>query len=439
MNIKRLRLINEILIEQMNHWMLFPIAMLFSGVTMQLDRSYGVMLLFMWELCSLTPFIFYKLRTRAKSVSGFLFRHPLTAAVPTAAAIAVTGLAGYPSLMGAFVCVGSALMYTVYSLYLNLKKAECFTGPVPLPVAVGLTAVAAAFVNASAASAALARDWMGYFYFPLMISIGLFFIVMYIQNYIDFLNANKSSAGYLPAAEMFHSGLGLSLSYTVFGVVVMGLLAFSPWLKTIGLSLAELVTVFLKWLASLLSGGQEQTPEDEEFVPEVPLSPERPVNGPFWLWEVLQYVALAAVIVLLAVIFIRLLIRLIRYLQGLALARVRQQEDGFGDVFDVREKCGLSDRSSGSRHRGPDSFSYSDRIRRIFKARVTAFGKEKRPELYTAREWERKLSVSGMAAVYEQARYSKREMTARDLKRMREAVKGIRGFQAAVLEGEDHD
>lgn len=422
MNIKRLRFISEILIEQMNHWMLFPIAMMLSGITLQLDRNYGVMLLIMWELCSLLPFIFYKLRTRAKSVAGFLLQHPLTAIVPTAAAIAVTSLAGYPNFMCAFICMSSALMYTVHSVYLYLKKAECFTSPIPIPVAVGIAAVAVLFENSSAVSSDRSRAWMGYFYIPLVIAIGLFFVIMYIQRYIDFLNVNKSSAGYIPAAEMFHSGLGLSLAYTAFGVVVMGLIAFGPWLKNIGLSLGNLVAVFIRWLTSLLSGRQEEMPEDE-FSPEFSMSPGWQVNGPFWLWEVLQYVALAAVIVLIAVMLIRLLIRLIRYLQGLALSRVRQPEDEYGDVFDVREKCDPADRSAGRRKKGLGSFSYSDRIRRIFRAKVMAFDKEKRPDLYTAREWERKLSVSGMAAVYEQARYSGQEMTAEDVKRMKDACR----------------
>ncbi len=43
--------------------------------------------------------------------------------------------------------------------------------------------------------------------------------------------------------------------------------------------------------------------------------------------------------------------------------------------------------------------------------------------LYTAREWERKLEVNGMAELYERARYSDREITGADVKRMKEIWK----------------
>ena len=41
--------------------------------------------------------------------------------------------------------------------------------------------------------------------------------------------------------------------------------------------------------------------------------------------------------------------------------------------------------------------------------------------LYTAREWARKLALDGMADLYEQARYSDREITGADVKKMKDA------------------
>ena len=46
-----------------------------------------------------------------------------------------------------------------------------------------------------------------------------------------------------------------------------------------------------------------------------------------------------------------------------------------------------------------------------------------RLEYETAREWERKLETEGMADIYEQARYSRREVTAADVKKMRYACR----------------
>ena len=51
------------------------------------------------------------------------------------------------------------------------------------------------------------------------------------------------------------------------------------------------------------------------------------------------------------------------------------------------------------------------------------FRESKMLGVYTAREWERKLATQGMASVYEQARYSGQEMTAEDVKRMKDACR----------------
>ena len=44
-------------------------------------------------------------------------------------------------------------------------------------------------------------------------------------------------------------------------------------------------------------------------------------------------------------------------------------------------------------------------------------------DIYTAKEWERKLETRGMSDLYEQARYSDRAVTGADVKRMKEACK----------------
>ena len=46
-----------------------------------------------------------------------------------------------------------------------------------------------------------------------------------------------------------------------------------------------------------------------------------------------------------------------------------------------------------------------------------------RMDIYTAKEWERKLETNGMSGLYEQARYSNREMSGADVRQMRAACK----------------
>nr|WP_302593676.1 DUF4129 domain-containing protein [uncultured Acetatifactor sp.] len=70
-----------------------------------------------------------------------------------------------------------------------------------------------------------------------------------------------------------------------------------------------------------------------------------------------------------------------------------------------------------------------ERIRRLYKKKLAAATADLDPsdrghlETYTAKEWEKKLTLSGMADIYEQARYSNHEVTAADVKKMKDAWK----------------
>ena len=62
MSLKKIQLICEVLTEQMNHWMLFPIALTIMEMTRgQTGMEKPDMLL--WVLCSLFPLLFFVLRT----------------------------------------------------------------------------------------------------------------------------------------------------------------------------------------------------------------------------------------------------------------------------------------------------------------------------------------------------------------------------------------
>ena len=58
MKIGKIRFVNEILTEQMNHWMLFPLALIVGGASRYLTGE-GDSMLLAWVLCSLFPFFFF--------------------------------------------------------------------------------------------------------------------------------------------------------------------------------------------------------------------------------------------------------------------------------------------------------------------------------------------------------------------------------------------
>ena len=105
-----------------------------------------------------------------------------------------------------------------------------------------------------------------------------------------------------------------------------------------------------------------------------------------------------------------LLRKLFRLIQKYMVFGYKERAVDTGEAYDLREKCEI-EKDSGKKTRNPFSaFSPRERIRKLYKKKLTAATarnnllNKNSPGLYTAREWERKLELSGMADIYEQAR-----------------------------------
>lgn len=427
-NIKRLQYLNELLAEQMNHWLLFPFVLMASVYVRQTGDFSGILIVLMWMICSLLPLAFFIVRLKIKSVVKFFILQSAMALLTVEAATTVLLSNEYLFNMGRLICIVCAICYMFHSTLLYLKNDEPFTNPMPLSLGVGIAAVCMFLETVSGSDTA---GWMSFHFFPLIVSNGLFFIIMYIQRYIDFLNVNKSSAGYLPATEMFHSGFGLAISYTVFGIVLLTVFASGPWLGRLGTFMVSLLKKLLKWLFSKFRGHSagDEIPIDEDYNTMPDQFPGFKINETFWLWTVLEYVVIFAMFVIFLILLVRGLIKLIQYLQRLALSHVNIFDTGDEEVFDIHEKCDMDDRKGQKRNRRFGPLSNSDRIRRLYKRKLISSagrmtsGESKMLGVYTAREWEKKLSTQGMASVYEQARYSGQEMTTEDVRRMKDACR----------------
>lgn len=429
-NIKRLQYLNELLAEQMNHWYLFPIVLLASVYSRRLGYYFsGIRIVAMWMICSLLPLVFFILRLKIKSVVRFFILQAMAALLCVGAATAVLLSDGYFYRTGRMICIFFAVCYMIHSTLLYLKKKEPFTGPMPLSLGVAIAAGCIFFE--ALISGVDPRTMMSYRIFPLAIAIGVYFIIIYIQRYIDFLNVNKSSAGYLPATEMFHSGFGLALGYTVFGIVLITVLANGSWLGRLGTFLISLLKKFIKWIFAKLKfhSTEDKIPIDEDLGTLPGQLPDFGTNDTFWLWTVLEYVFILAMFAAFLVLFVKGLIKVIQYLHRLAISRISILDIGDEDAFDIHEKCDMDDKSGKKKQRHFGPLSYSDRIRRLYKRKLLSStgqmtpGESKMLGVYTAREWEQKLATQGMASVYEQARYSGQEMTAEDVKRMKDACR----------------
>lgn len=418
MNIKRIEIANEILTEQMNHWLLFPLPLTVMGVTNKYLET-GDPGLLMWALCSLIPPVFFLFRIKIKNLILFLLVHLCTAAL-------VFALSGQ-SIVTRILCLVCAAGYMLQSLTLRLKQDTVYTDGIHLLFGVGLSAGAALFQYYQGT-----RGWDNYYNLSLIAVIALYFVISFMGHYLNFLSMNQSSAGFLPALEMFHSGMGLVVIYTVLGIGILILSTQFEWLAGILRPARDLLLKFLRFLFSLFSSSEEiPDPIVEEAPPPQGSAgmPLPPAGEPFWLWKVLEVIVMAAFCIAIIIGIIALLRRLFKLIQKYMVFHYRKRDVDTGEAFDLREKCEI-EKDTDQKFRNPFSaLSYRERIRKLYRKKLAAatarmdVQDKEHLELYTAREWERKLELSGMADLYEQARYSNREITGADVKQMKEAWK----------------
>lgn len=428
MNLKKLEYLNEFLTEQMNHWLFFSLVLAVS-VNMLILRFRMAPFFLLWALCSLFPTAFFWVRKKGDDAEIPFYKQILLhlLLVLPAFLIPVQG-----RKIDRSICVGCALLYMLISLHRCLKKNTMFSSPVQLPLAI-LIVCFSCFFHYTIQKDVLLKNayWEESCLFSLIFSLALFFVIMYIQQYMSFLKVNSSSTGYLPAGEIFHSGLRLVLGYTVIGILLMVFVSHTSWFQGIGEMLRNVFFRFLRWVLAFLpkaSEGDEFITQQESTAPvgELPVL-ER--QEPFWLWEILQYVFVLLVVVLVVYLLFKGLSKLISLLQMRFAFRRKANQMPETEVSDVREFCDDTEKRTKRRRRHFGILSNEEKIRRLYRKKLLSSEDRmttqdrKRLALYTAREWEKKLAVKGMAKIYETARYSEQKISDEDVRSMKAACK----------------
>ena len=177
MNLKKVQFACEILTEQLNHWSLFPIALVVMGSTINLTAIFSPNV-FLWVLCSLFPFACFMIRSKVEQVFPFVMWH--------LALILVSILIPASTAPYRIIYVGAAVYYAITSLLLRYKRNKLYSNPIQLPVALAISFLAGCFQFDL-----VMHKWRIYFYLPFVLVVALFFVVFYIHRYLDFLNVNK--------------------------------------------------------------------------------------------------------------------------------------------------------------------------------------------------------------------------------------------------------
>lgn len=409
MDQERITAFRELLVTQMNHWALYPLVMTAAGLT---DMEY--IPLWQWILCSLAPFVFFFVR---RYTNGFLML-----ALSHAGMWICFWLLPSPNLIMKAALQVFLTCYLIYSLFLRIARRDRLDGSMHPGMTLGITAAALMLLHYHGQ-----KRWDIYYVITLILCMGLHFLHYYLEQYLRFLVVNDSSAGHIPEKEIFRSGIGLAALYTAAGMVILLLTADIGWLGKI----AGFFKMLLVWLLKLLPRGfgeDDVSETPQKAAAERGFTPPLENQEPFWLWELMEKLLLAAFFLLLAAVVLWGIWKLVQFLAARFRTSLKIESTELKTVRDVREKCGIERRKSDK----TPFFSFltvQDRIRRIYKKKIWSSrfelegdGNAEALKILTARECCGRLKAQSLSQVYEKARYSNETCTAEDIKKAKHGL-----------------
>ncbi len=417
---ERILFLREILISQMNHLTLFPVVLtIYTMIKLLFKQECGNVLF--WLPLGLIPLFFYIVRRRVTKFVPFVLLH--------ASVLVILFAVPLEDMLVKFLCMAGGTGYAIYSFYLKIKDEGTLSDRgCSAPVLVGIPAALLFLQHVQKA-----HQWDSYYYIPLIISLGLFFLVHYISKYLNFLVVNESSASHIPAREIFRSGMGLALGYTLFGVLVLTLTSHLEWLAAAWNAVKRGFTAILRFLLGLIPDSsasqeiiREEAAQGQQGMPEQLLPAGK--SGLFWV--ILEYIAEGAVIIGITAAIIWGLVKLGRWLSFIVRNRFGQTA-GEKNLYqssqtDVREKCTLAKNTEFSGTRAKELFGFlqpGERIRNLYRKRLLELHKytpeDQLNNSTTPRECISMLGSEEPVLLYEKARYSNQECTAEDVRSMR--------------------
>ena len=400
MNLGKLEGFKTFLTVQMNTWILYSVAltlMILSGETsFHMVRWWGL---------GFYPFLLYLIRRKDWSFPVFIGSHLLLVIfclLLPASNVFVLGLSAV-----------FAAGFTVYSVYLRMNTKSWQDKAVPPMVATGILFVMMMVLRTQGEGS---RE--PYYILLGVIYFCLYFVYSYTVQYLHFIKVNESSAGYIPVRKMFTAGMKMTVPYTI----TCGILLLIAGNVSIINKIVHLVKRILFIVLSFLlrnAGGSGEGPVTEELEEEIlqdASAGEAFLPGEsFWLWEVVEKIGMFLVALLIIAAVIAAFRNILRFIRK-AFARRRKKFELLEESQpDERENCEVERSVSLQKRRNLLSlFSNREQIRRIYRKRVkreTCMRPDK-----TARECCEEFAAIPLAQIYEKARYSKAECSAKDLK-----------------------
>lgn len=401
-----LEICREFLVVQMNHLTFMAVGITILGVMKQENAMF-----LPWLFVSIVPFLHYFLRLLVKKIYIFFPLQVLTSLVCI--------FLPMPNIVfKVLVCI-SVVLYAIWSAVIKVKgeiPVEDIFHPAFTVIVIGVTSMVQSYFGYD--------SWTKYFMLMIFIGLLCYFLHMYIEKYQHFIHVNQYSASNIPEKAIFKVGFKQTCLYTITCLVIVFLSANLNWFayafKTFLYVVLWIVRTFLDWLGG--ESTMDTLPEEELPVTDNSgFSP--PVEGSttYLLWRILEYIVLPAVSIAIIVAIFYGIYKVLKYI-FLNFRRYTFSEETFNGGVDIRESVEIEKSDRGVFR----LFSFKnnrDKVRKLFKRYILKekkliIGDAEQEELrfITAKECCEKLTKTELSRVYDKARYSESDITAEDLK-----------------------
>ena len=413
---KKMIMIQEFILAQLNHWTFFLLAFSFS-LFFDYHFNCGTMGYLEWAVGGLLVFGLYFIRKYIHLLVISILLH-----ICALAGFCLIPLGNGPHIV---IYAVAGVIYCAFSIK-NQVQERYMSASVPVYVEFGMAIFLLLIINY--------YDYSSYNKMFVMVTIiltGVYFIFLYLKRYNNFIYLNSTSAGYLPAKDILKSGGGLVIAF----IVIMMLLAvsiydfqlFADFFELVKSGLRAIAMFFAKAFAGLFTS--EGQPEDEGAFGTLEgpqeLMTEQTETAPWMV--VASFILWMIVIGVLIFIIVKMIIKAVKWLKKNRVLKSRTEEEG---VLDVRERI------DSQKHRADeDSYllkggSADIKIRKLFRKTVKAKKKlilAGKTDAYlkrkTAHECAKTLGNERIAELYEQARYAETMPDSEAVKEMKQVCR----------------
>lgn len=397
--------LRQLFITQMNHWALFPIALVFLAFHSSVRISWFAGT---WAICGLIPFFLFCVRRYTEHFIWLLISHGTIAI----GMIIWNWAKGMENVLLLLLSAG----YLICSVYLRLQRQNRQEEGIH-PEAVVCIGAGSLFLQHYQGR----TDWDSWCVVSVIAALALFLLQYFLEHYLRFLYTNEISTSHIPRKEIFTSGFRLTVLYTGVGTLLLLLTANLGWLP----AMMQKLLAGSRFLVGLLphSQGQEEIITQEGLEQQTQsLFPVTETIEPFWLWTVLENMVMAVFWLALLIVTVLGLKRLFYYLRERFSQKQKLQIQLIENRNEIRERCNIEKKKKENMSASL-FLSKELRIRRIYRKRIWSQRKQlvkqsnwQQLQRQTARECGEKLGELALSEVYEKARYSNELCTVEDLR-----------------------